>query len=149
MSNPEDPLAPQEACGTRVARPQSNAALQPLPLPRHPELTRSQLIFSIATSTDPRSLTIERKDEFFLFMDMRTEYRWASYSMTCRKWVTATGIFNTRLEEKREGENLEFVRKNPCALMDKLSEVEQQVIQRVATGNFACTHSNETDYAKP
>jgi hypothetical protein len=149
MLNPED-LPPQEACGTRMDKPQSNA-LQPLPLPRHPwhpELTRSQLIFSIATSTDPRSLTIERKDEFFLFMDMRTEYRWASFSMTCRKWVTATGIFNTRLEEKR-GENLEFVRKNPRALMDKLSEVEQQVIQRVATGNFACMHSNKTHYMKP
>jgi pyrroline-5-carboxylate reductase len=37
---------------TLAIKPQGNT-LQSLPLPHHPELTRSQLIFSIATSIDP------------------------------------------------------------------------------------------------
>ena len=129
-----------------AAKPPSNT-LRSLPLPvRHPELTRSQLIFSISTSIDPRSLSIKRKDEFFLFMEMRAEHQWASFSMTCRKWVTATSSFNTQLEERQKGGNLEIVKKNPRALMDKLAEVEQQIIQRSTTGNFTCKQcSNVVD----
>ena len=64
--------------------------------------------------------------------------------MTCRKWVTATISFNTQLEERQKGGNLEIVKKNPRALMDKLAEVEQQIIQRFTTGNFTCKQcSNE------
>ena len=144
-ARPSDPKEPQETqCVTVAAKPPSNT-LRSLPLPvRHPELTRSQLIFSISTSIDPRSLAIERKDEFFLFMEMRAEHQWASFSMTCRKWVTATSSFNTQLEERQKGGNLEIVKKNPRALMDKLAEVEQQIIQRFTTGNFTCKQcSNE------
>ena len=128
-----------------AVKPQSNL-LQPLPLPQHPELTRSQLIFSIATSIDPHSLAIERKDEFFLFMDMRAEDQWASFSMTCRKWVNATNIFNTQLEEQRKGENLDVVKKNPRPLMDKLAEVEEQIIQWLTTENFAVCTALQHDY---
>ena len=77
-------------------------------------------------------------------MDMRAERQWASFSMTCRKWVNATNIFNTQLEERRKGENLDVVKKNPRALMDKLAEVEQQIIQRLTTENFACKYSTST-----
>ena len=137
-SDPKEPQVQEEAQHvTLAAKPQGNT-LQPLPLPHHPELTRSQLIFSIATSIDPRSLAIERKDEFFLFMEMHTEHQWASFSMTCRKWVTATNSVNTQLQEQKKGETLEIVRKNPCVLMDKLAEVKQQIIQRFTTGNFTC-----------
>ena len=102
--------------------------LQPLLLLWHAELTRSQLIFSIATSIDPHSLAIEQKDEFFLFMEMCTEHQWALFSMTCQKWVNATNTFDTPVEEWQKGENLDIVKKI-CVLMHKLAEVEQQIIQ--------------------
>jgi len=54
------------------------------------------------------------------------------------KSENATNSFNTGLEEWHKGENLEIVKKNPCTLMDKLAEVEQQIIQWLTMGNFAC-----------
>ncbi|EDR02023.1 uncharacterized protein LACBIDRAFT_332792 [Laccaria bicolor S238N-H82] len=119
-----DPKNPQETqCVTIAAKPPSNT-LEPLPLPgRHPQLTHSQFIFSVSTSINPCSLAIERKDEFFLFMEMRAEHQWVSFSMTCRKWVTATISFNVQLKEWKKGENLDVVKKNLHALMDKLAEV--------------------------
>ena len=60
-------------------------------------LTKSHRIFSIATRTDVRSLTIFGDIEFFLFMKMRAEWKWASFMMTSHKWVSETAEFNARL----------------------------------------------------
>ena len=108
---------------------------------RHPELTRSQLIFSLATQTDPRTLTIQRGDEFFLFMDLRAEHQWASYKMTSHKWILATKAYNLRLQSSCSLNGHSYIAKNPRALMDKLSEIEQIIAHRITTGNYMCTHS--------
>lgn len=66
----------------------------PLQLPTEPpHLTRSQRIFSIATQTDIRSLTL-KDEEFRLFMDMRAEMQWATFNMTSPKWAEATREYN-------------------------------------------------------
>jgi len=46
------------------------------------QLTPSQRIFSIATRTDIRSLTISGDVEFYLFMQLRAERGWATFKMT-------------------------------------------------------------------
>lgn len=120
----------------------SNINLEPLPLPADKSsLTRSQLIFSLATQTDPRTLSIQRGDEFFLFMDLRKEHQWASFKMTSRKWVLATKAYNLQLESSCSSKDhpKSYIAKNPRALMDKLSEIEQMIAQRITTGNYLCT----------
>jgi hypothetical protein len=76
--------------------------------------TRSQHLFSIATGIDPRSLTFQNSDEFYLFMNMRAEFKWLSYQMTSERWVLATEEYNRRLVEKM-GQSI--IQKNPQALL--------------------------------
>ncbi len=66
---------------------------KPLPL-SHASLTRSKLIFSAATSINPKSLFIAGGEEFYLFMDLRAMHQWASFGMNSQKWVTAMCLFN-------------------------------------------------------
>jgi len=113
-----------------------------LPLPSFAidkKLTRSELLFSIATQIDARSLLIQGDTEFFLFMDMRAELQWASFNMTSRKWVIATEAYNIRLAElyKKQGIQL-ATKKNPRALMDKLGQLEPKIANRIATNDFTC-----------
>ena len=116
-----------------------NINLEPLPLPADKSsLTRSQLIFSLATQTDPRILTIQRGDEFFLFMDLRKEHQWASFKMTSHKWVLATEAYNLQLQSSCSSKGHSYIAKNPRALMDKLGEIEQMIAQRIMTGNYLC-----------
>lgn len=56
--------------------------MQPLPPPPTAGLTRSQLLFSIGTAMDIRSLAVHGDTEFYLFMDMRAEFQWTSFAMT-------------------------------------------------------------------
>jgi hypothetical protein len=112
-----------------------------LPLPSsaaEKQLTRSQIIFSISTQINPLSLLIQGDTEFFLFMDMRSEFQWASFSMTSRKWVVATETYNHRLEELCRAKGVVAIKKNPRALMDKLGHIEPKIANRLATGNFIC-----------
>lgn len=100
------------------------------------KFTRSQYLFSAATGIDPRSLKIASRPEFFLFMDMRSEFQWRSFSMTPTKWVTATVLYTERLL-KRESD---AVQKNPRALCDKLGEVEPVIVKRITNSEYKCTY---------
>lgn len=104
-------------------------------------LTPSQRIFSIATCLDPLSLSISSGDEYFLFMNLRAEHKWASYDMTPPKWVEAATIYNTELEKHNRslGHFRWTSRKTPCALLNKLSEVEALILRRLASGDYKCT----------
>lgn len=104
-------------------------------------LTPSQRIFSIATGLDPQSLSVSSGDEFFLFVNLRAEHKWASYSMTPSKWVEAATVYNTELEKlNRSLSHFKWItHKTPRALMDKLSEVEGMVLRRLAAGDYKCT----------
>jgi hypothetical protein len=110
----------------------------PLTLPDGEGLTRSERLFTIATHTDVRSMALKADDEFFLFMDMRAEEKWASFNMTSHKWVTATQKYNARLEALNIKKNRPTVKKNPRALMDLLGQVEPKVSERIIKNNFVC-----------
>ncbi|KAJ7268917.1 hypothetical protein C8J57DRAFT_1227685 [Mycena rebaudengoi] len=131
---------PQPASVTAGVIPPNIANLKALsdPLPRplrmgsSTKLTRSQYLFSAATSIDPRSLKITSRPEFFLFMDMRSEFQWRSFSMTPTKWVTATVLYNERLL-KRESD---AVQKNPRALSDKFGEAEPVIVKQITNSEY-------------
>jgi len=128
---------------TQTSRMTSSTLLNklnsPLPLSSCSQLTRSQLIFSAATSINAQSLAIERGDEFYLFMDMRETHKWSSFTMNSQKWVAATKIYNEASVEARTSKGLSLaIKKNPRALMEKLGEIEASILKRLATNNFAC-----------
>ncbi|KIM49769.1 hypothetical protein M413DRAFT_59878, partial [Hebeloma cylindrosporum] len=125
-------------CHTSTSSASNNAFNTPLPTSSS-SLTRSQLIFSVATSIDTRSLAIERGDEFYLFMDMRDTHQWSSFTMTSHKWVAATKLYNAALLESRKSKGLvQTARKNPRALVEKLGEVESNIMKRLVTRDFKC-----------
>jgi hypothetical protein len=111
---------------------------RPLPPPTTAGLTRSQLLFSIGTDMDVRSLAVQGDVEFYLFMEMRAEFQWTSFTMTSQKWVSATHIYNERLEQQTRVRGILFIRKNPRALMEKLGEIEPKISKRLLTKNFKC-----------
>ncbi|CAL1700308.1 unnamed protein product [Somion occarium] len=122
-------------CTETKMRKQTTALL---PLPDDMSgLTRSQRLFSIATNIHIDSLTIKDANEFFLFMEMRRESKWASFNMTPKCWVLATEEYNTRLAQILNVPTL-AVKKNPRALMTKLSEIEAIILTRLSTQNFTC-----------
>lgn len=130
------------AAQSSPSKPSLEMLRRPLPLPlslRDKGLTRSQLLFSVGTSIDPRALRINGDDEFFLFMDMRAELQWTSFGMTASKWASATKIYNNRLEDLTKKKNAEFIRKNPRALADKLSEIEPRITDRIHKEDYYCT----------
>lgn len=102
-------------------------------------LTRSQLIFSMGTSVDPRALKITGDDEFYLFMDQRAQHGWTSFGMTTQKWASAAKLYNAQLEELGKKKHTVFIKKNPRALMEKLGEIEPKILDRVARNNYSCT----------
>ncbi|THH00509.1 hypothetical protein EW026_g2025 [Hermanssonia centrifuga] len=108
----------------------------PLPLPPSSKLTRSQLLFNTLTGVDHRALMIAGDVEFFLFMNMRKEFQWASFRMTPRGFVEATQVYNERLERANRANGHTTIKKNPRALMNKLAEVEPRILQRLATQDF-------------
>jgi hypothetical protein len=110
----------------------------PLKLTDSSKLTRSQCLFAVATRTDPRSMAIKEDYEFFLFMDMRAEFQWASFNMTSRKWVMATQAYNTRLEAINSSKNRATIKKNPRALMDFLGAIEPKISERIIKQDFFC-----------
>jgi hypothetical protein len=136
---------------TALARPnQQPKALPTMPAadmfklpvnPRFAGLTKSQRLFSFATSIDPRSLSISTDVEFFLFMEMRAERGWESYKMTSHKWVVETEEYNRRLTD-RSNTGQQLIKKNPRALLEKLFVVKAKVTERLSTGNFKCQYSS-------
>lgn len=87
---------------------------------------------------DVRSLAVQGDIEFYLFMEMRAEFQWTSFMMTSQKWVSATHIYNERLEQQTRVRGVPFIRKNPRALMEKLGEIEPKISKRLLTKNFKC-----------
>ena len=60
-------------------------------------LKRSAAFLERFTGINPLSLRIIEKHQFFLFMDMRAEFQWASFKMTNATWHQAAEVFNQRL----------------------------------------------------
>jgi hypothetical protein len=123
-----------KSSATAVAFP--SQLTQPLPFPPAPangELTRSEQFFSSATSIDVRALKIASDAEFHLFMDLRAEHKWVTYSMTSTRWIRATNDYNARLQESGIQD---VILKNPRALMDKLAEVEPIIADRILKNDY-------------
>ncbi|KAJ7182935.1 hypothetical protein C8R43DRAFT_968527 [Mycena crocata] len=128
----------------------SAALVAPLSLPAEisaessstgPKLTRSQRLFAAGTGTDPRSLSIARGAEFFLFMNLRESFQWKSCNLTSTKWVGAAETYNQRL---RETQSLPYIPKSPRALVDTLGQVERMIFNRIATQDFKSKTGSET-----
>jgi hypothetical protein len=141
------PLTPSSHGQQSVSQASSTSSLsldmlrRPLALPvslRDRGLTRSQLIFSIGTAMDPRSLQISGDNEFYLFMDMRAEQQWVSFGMNTSKWASATKLYNERLEKLGEEKGFKAFLKNPRALMDKLNEIERKISERILKNDYMC-----------
>ncbi|KAH9939540.1 hypothetical protein B0H21DRAFT_698307, partial [Amylocystis lapponica] len=136
-----------------VVNPSSSSPKSSVSLPNLPPLavtggTPSQRLFSIATGIHPRSMTISSNDEFYLFMDMRSEKKWASFEMSPRKWVIAANDYNARLETFNRSRGSTTIRKTPRALMDKLGEIEPKILARIASGRYTSHRSNSEDFWK-
>ncbi|PIL34267.1 hypothetical protein GSI_03978 [Ganoderma sinense ZZ0214-1] len=112
--------------------------------------TRSQRIFSIKTGVDPLSTKIETDDEHDLFMKLREKCQWVSHDMNPRKYVEAASVYNIELEKQnRLNAYISYaVRKTPRAIMDKLANVEDQVIKRLISNDFTSKSSESTAYWK-
>ncbi|KAH9940973.1 hypothetical protein B0H21DRAFT_697284 [Amylocystis lapponica] len=139
---------PKAWCNASVlfhSTPESSAPKESTSLPNLPVLTvsgdtPSQRLFSIATGIHPRSMTISSNDEFYLFMDLRNERKWASFEMSPRKWVIAANEYNARLETFNRSRGTTTIRKTPRALMDKLGEIEPKILARIASGRYTCEY---------
>ena len=107
-----------------------------VPLPDTTGLTRSQRLFSISTGIHIDSLQIGRDAEFFLFMRLRSQHKWASYKMTPSKWVEATKLYNLELEAADRSRP--HISKNPRALMLTLGAIEATISDRIMTNNYKC-----------
>lgn len=118
-----------------------------VPLPDATGLTRSQRLFSISTGIHIQSLRIGRGPEFFLFMKLRSQHKWASFKMTPSKWVEATKLYNSeavKLDQLRgSNQSHSYIAKNPRALMLQLGMVEATISDRVITGNYKCEQSRD------
>ncbi|KAL6306293.1 hypothetical protein BKA93DRAFT_816419 [Sparassis latifolia] len=75
-----------------------------------------------------QSLSINSNDEFHLFMKLRAEKKWASFSMTPRKWVLAANFH-------RERGQLQLM---------KLGEIELKIITRIVSENYTSKSNGET-----
>ncbi|KAI1790224.1 hypothetical protein LXA43DRAFT_973740 [Ganoderma leucocontextum] len=115
-----------------------------LPAPAITGRTRSQRIISAVTGFDPRCLTFPKNDdtEFYLFMDLRAQYKWATYTMSATAWVEAASIYNAALESKK---GQDAVRKTPRALMEKLEAVEATIHHRNKNKDYK-SQSGSTDF---
>lgn len=63
-----------------------------------------------------------------------------SHKMSPQKWAEATMTYNTRLHQAATEQRRQYVAKHPRALIDKLSAIEGQVFQRLASGNYNCEY---------
>lgn len=101
-------------------------------------LTRSERIFSCTTGTDPTASRISSTGmEHKVFMEARFAGKWASYNMTPSRYQSATQEYNMCLDEALQGEGkILYVKKISSAVLQRLAEVEQMLIQRIVMGNF-------------
>lgn len=114
------------------------AELLPLPHNRAPGLTRSQMLFAIATRIDPRSLTIRDDSEYFLPTEPRERHQRAT---TPKDRVKAAEPPDEAPDLHRRTKGLLLpAKKNPRAIMDELNKTEIKVLDRIARQDFACTY---------
>ena len=126
-------------CCLDIATPDPTAVPICLPVPTISGTTRSQILVSLITGLDPRSLKFPNNDdEFYLFMELRAEYKWVTYNMSALNWVEAASIFNATLEKKKGAGT---IRKTPRALMEKLEDVEKKIHFRLKNNDFKCKQS--------
>ncbi|KAJ7027842.1 hypothetical protein C8F04DRAFT_1266630 [Mycena alexandri] len=145
-SEPNVPASVQPAVSSSLTVEQLTA-----PLPRSnlfPTLTRSQQLFQSLTGTDPRSLKVHKGAEFFLLMDMRVQSQLKSFEMTPKRWVEFTDAYNLRLKALPVVAGHTFVGKNPRALVEKIGEVESQIISRIAKNDFKSLTSGTEGFWK-
>ncbi|KAI1784492.1 hypothetical protein LXA43DRAFT_901509, partial [Ganoderma leucocontextum] len=132
----------------RLETPDPKTTLVCLPAPVITGQTRSQRLISTVTGFDPRSLKFSKNDdiEYFLFMDLHAQYKWATYNMSAAAWVEAASTYNTALEKKKGNSNA--VRKTPRALMEKLQAIEVIVHQRNKNKDYRCKYHSDgsTDF---
>ena len=102
------------------------------------KLTPSERFFSLATRVDIQSHEISGDFEWKLFVDLRAEQQWISRGMPPQKWLEATRLYNERLNTKALEDHRQFVHKHRQALVNKLSWIEGQVLEQLATGNYTC-----------
>ncbi|KAI0698413.1 hypothetical protein C8T65DRAFT_581918, partial [Cerioporus squamosus] len=119
-----------------------------LPILKITGLTRSQQLLSVTTGLDPRSLriTAAEKDAFFLFMELRKKHQWASFNMTPRAWVVAASIYNSEVEKKNAAGGRSLQRKTPRALLEKLGEVEVNIMSRINRKDYKSRRSGGTTF---
>ncbi|KAI0684783.1 hypothetical protein BC835DRAFT_1292151, partial [Cytidiella melzeri] len=112
--------------------------VQPLPLPDDMlGLTRSARLFKIHTGIDPTALKIGGGAEYYLFMDLRQQHQWASHRMNSHSYVEAVQLYNDALAiANKNRPDCPTLRKNPRAIMDKLGEVEAEVLDRIRRSDF-------------
>jgi hypothetical protein len=120
------PLSPS------VSTPESSTSFILPPSVLTDGLTRTQLVFARHTGIDPRSLTLDSR-EYFLFMELRAEYKWQSWNIDWRKVTTH---FNDANKEKHPGVALKW----PKALINTLAKVEVKILERLASGNYVCKY---------
>ncbi|KAI0682818.1 hypothetical protein BC835DRAFT_1297855 [Cytidiella melzeri] len=100
-------------------------------------LTPSERLFKVQTKIDPTLLKISSDIEYYLFMDLRAEHCWASHQMTSTLYVKATQCYNNALAAAyHNNSSRPPVKKNPQAIMEKLGDIEAEVLDRLARNNF-------------
>ncbi|KAG1843756.1 hypothetical protein F4604DRAFT_1596604, partial [Suillus subluteus] len=97
--------------------------------------TRSQHLFLISTGIDPCSLTFQSSDEFYMFMDMWSKFKWLSYQMTSKRWVLATEEYNRCLMMKN-GQSV--MPKNSQALLRALGDIELKLMSKITKNDYTC-----------
>ncbi|KAI0683176.1 hypothetical protein BC835DRAFT_1311202 [Cytidiella melzeri] len=119
------------------------ALSEKLPLPDNMlGLTRSARLFKIHTGIDPTALKIGGGAEYYLFMDLHQQHQWASHRMNSHSYVEVTQLYNDALAiANKNRPDCPTSRKNPCAIMDKLGEVEAEVLDRIRCGDFVAKRS--------
>jgi hypothetical protein len=140
---------PVQKVATSAGQSAPNYAAR-VPLPQDDAgLTRSQRLFTISTGVHVDSLAIGRGDEFFVFMKLRAQHKWASFRMTPLKWVKATKVYNAELESVNRSHNRNTTLKNPRALVAMLGTVEAMVADRLMTGNYKCEPASPLAPCRP
>lgn len=119
-----------------VSGPQASAS-DSLMLPRFriDGLTHSQCLFSLATNIDAQALVIQEPSKFYLFMNMRAEFKWISHEMMSKRWVGAAAEYNKCLVAKG---GLSIILKHPLVLLRKLGEIELRLMNRIMKGDYTC-----------
>lgn len=73
-------------------------------------------------------------------MNLRVKNQWVSYKMTAFDWVCAASEYNAEIDglNTRFGKSMPM--KTPRALMDKLGEIEAQILQRISADDYTCKY---------